>query len=583
MLGKLSLLFEHYTTAQTRLNAHLATIRQHFKSVRTREEALADLKARKRSLGSKIESVEKKLAKMGPENKELMKTTTQLKELRGEMESIRVELMQEEAAIGDFKRRTAKEAMGIKCGGLLEFAEKITVVAEIGKLLIEEIPLQQTKPGMPRDEYEGYPKTDQLMQEATRCIADVGFAPAGAGGTPGIGGANRSDYNGGVGQYHPGDDSIDAYNTQLDTPYDTTHTSGGFGGGAEEDEGAVPTPIYATHSSLNKRDNTLDHDHDDPSAAATETPHQSTAADLPEDSAAEEWRQSKQVPVPATTNGDGYETYHTRTESSSHHPIADRFASPKTSSVVPPPQLSDMQASTSPDERQVGGSAPLRLVGAQGSQESLQEAYQNEPSRYAGALPPRLRTPPPVIDSPTTTAPPAALNQDDQSYFHSIGSTRAAQEAARRSYSPAPPSMASHSIASLGQQTPNSGYETAPEGRKMTAAAFRKGFARTPSAQHMSTTNSHSSAAQDYYGGGGGYNGAGIDRPNTPGGSSADHGAATAPLAIRKRMSLVAGQENLGPSYVDESPAAPPYQYDANNNRQQQQHPYPSAAYGGYE
>lgn len=43
------------------------------------------------------------------------------------MEDLRVEVQTEEAAIGDFKRRTAKEAMGIKCGGLLEFAEKMTV------------------------------------------------------------------------------------------------------------------------------------------------------------------------------------------------------------------------------------------------------------------------------------------------------------------------------------------------------------------------------------------------------------------------------------------------------------------------
>lgn len=120
-------MLEHYTTAQVRFNAHLSTIRQYFKSIRTREESLADMKSRKRSLGSKIEGVEKKLAKMGPENKELMKTTALLKELRAEMEDLRVEVQTEEAAIGDFKRRTAKEAMGIKCGGLLEFAEKMKV------------------------------------------------------------------------------------------------------------------------------------------------------------------------------------------------------------------------------------------------------------------------------------------------------------------------------------------------------------------------------------------------------------------------------------------------------------------------
>ncbi len=173
--GKVSLLYDHYAASQNRLNSHLNTVRLHFKSIRTREESLADLKSRKRSLGSDIEKVERKLAKMGPENKELMKVTAQLKEMRGEMEGLHIEVMNEEAAIGDFKRRTTKEALGIKSGALLEMAEKLTIVAEISKLMLEEIPLQPTQPGMPRAEYYGFAKTESLLQEATRSIADVGF------------------------------------------------------------------------------------------------------------------------------------------------------------------------------------------------------------------------------------------------------------------------------------------------------------------------------------------------------------------------------------------------------------------------
>ncbi len=173
--GKVSLLFDHYAASQNRLNSHLGTVRLHFKSIRTREEALSNLKSRKRSLGSDIEKVEKKLAKMGPENKELMKVTAQLKEMRGEMEGLHIEVMNEEAAIGDFKRRTVREALGIKSGALLEMAEKLTIVAEISKLMLDEIPLQPTRPGMPRAEYYGFAKTESLLQEATRSIADVGF------------------------------------------------------------------------------------------------------------------------------------------------------------------------------------------------------------------------------------------------------------------------------------------------------------------------------------------------------------------------------------------------------------------------
>jgi hypothetical protein len=178
VVGKVSLLYDHYTASQNRLNSHLTTVRLHFKSIRTREEALSDLKARKRSLGSDIEKVEKKLAKMGPENKDLMRTTASLKEMRTEMEGMHVEVMNEEAAIGDFKRRTIRESLGIKSGALLEMAEKLTIIAEISKLMLDEIPLHPTQPGMPRAEYYGFAKTESLLQEATRCIADVGFNPS---------------------------------------------------------------------------------------------------------------------------------------------------------------------------------------------------------------------------------------------------------------------------------------------------------------------------------------------------------------------------------------------------------------------
>lgn len=45
--------------------------------------------------------------------------------------------------------------------------------------MIEEIPLEATEPGMPRAAYGGAAKTDQLLSEATRCLADVGFSPTG--------------------------------------------------------------------------------------------------------------------------------------------------------------------------------------------------------------------------------------------------------------------------------------------------------------------------------------------------------------------------------------------------------------------
>lgn len=519
VLGKLSLLFDSYATSQTRLNAHLSTIRQHFKSVRTREEALADMRARKRSLGSKIEGVEKKLAKMGPENKELMKTTAQLKELRGEMESLRVEVQSEEAAIGDYKRRTVKEAMGIKCGGLLELAEKLTIIAEVGKMIIEEIPLEETHPGMPRTDYVGAMRTDQLLQEATRGLADVGFTPSGS-----SAGMQRHDYGHQMRPSEIDDSNGDFYNSVTGNGMDDTGEISRAGWQEQEheqdpaqesyDEGNMnhypedrqTTPIYAQHSS------TLNHPTNDPA--------------MSQDSATDQWRQSNMehqsfsAPQPISKPS--------RTSAASGTPIADQFAS------------------RSPDNVQVGASN-LRIVGGNDSNDSLDRAgsanavppsissaamYTSSNGGQHNAYGPGMSTPP---TSQQQFATPAEDPTNDDNYFQSVGSTRAAQQSVRRPMSPAG-GVSGMPTPSIGSHIPSSPYEPPTEGRKMTAAAFRKGFGRGPSSQYAGGSTTSLGLAQ-------------------PVGDTSD---TTAPLAIRKRFSAVPGQ--LVEGYPGEDhPPAPPY------------------------
>lgn len=555
VLGKLSLLFDHYATSQNRFNAHLSTIRQHFKSIRSREESLAELRARKRSLGTKIEGVERKLHKMSPENKELMKTTSQLKELRLEMENLRTELSAEQAAIGDYKRRTTKEAMSIKCAGLLEFAEKMSVVAEVGKLIIEEIPLQQTQPGLPRAEYHGSARTNELLQEATRSIADVGFAPAGPSGglhrpdlsyshqtDDGQYGLDYGDSTRGTGEGHNRYDSSGAWDQSLaDDPYAHDRGELEIDGGTDNN----PTPIYATHSS------SLNRVREQSGGPSAERPQSDIQAGEIHDAATDEWKKTSAE------------------HSARGHPIADQFQS------------------RSPEEQQVGGKG-LRMLGNV-SNDSLDDAAAPAlPHAVASAAEshvPRLPTPPPqdaslgydvpsgaeghaqnhggpAISTPNAIAAAAPgtpnATQDDEFYFQSVGSTRAAQQAVRRPMSPANTGRQfSSSLAA-----PGGGHEGSGEGRKMTAAAFRKGFARAPSSQHQHFGASTTSL------------GAGIARPGSAAPSAPDgsftsgsghpengdiSGAATAPLAIRKRHSGVSGQL-YDQGHFHDAPAPP---YDA--------------------
>lgn len=102
-------------------------MRDHLKSIRTREENLDELKRRRKNVGAKAETAERKLSKMSPEHKNLPMQTDTLNSLRAEIRSLDSEIMSEEAALGDFKRITTRAWMGLKFGGLVECAEKGTV------------------------------------------------------------------------------------------------------------------------------------------------------------------------------------------------------------------------------------------------------------------------------------------------------------------------------------------------------------------------------------------------------------------------------------------------------------------------
>ncbi|WFC93791.1 hypothetical protein MBRA1_000414 [Malassezia brasiliensis] len=177
VLPKVALLYEHFSKAELRFNYFVSTMRLHLKSIRSREEAYAELKSRKRTLASKIESVERKLAKMGPENKELARVTSSLREMRSDMEVLRHEMEHEEAALGDFKRRTIVEALNLKSGGMMELGEKCIVIAETCRLLGEELPMVATVPGKGRQPYRNEARTDRLLQEAIRQLDSIHFQP----------------------------------------------------------------------------------------------------------------------------------------------------------------------------------------------------------------------------------------------------------------------------------------------------------------------------------------------------------------------------------------------------------------------
>ena len=99
------------------------------KAVRSREEALDEMKRRRKSIFNDAEAAERKLSKMNPDNKNLQQQTDLLNRLRDEIRAMDTDIMTEEARLGDFKRTSTRNWMGLKFGGLLECCEKGAVRA----------------------------------------------------------------------------------------------------------------------------------------------------------------------------------------------------------------------------------------------------------------------------------------------------------------------------------------------------------------------------------------------------------------------------------------------------------------------
>ncbi|TFY52727.1 hypothetical protein EVJ58_g9852, partial [Rhodofomes roseus] len=168
-------LYLHFSDALQAFANHQVNVREQMKSVRTREERLDALRRRRKSLAADADSAEKKLSKMGPDNKNLQTQMDHLNKLREEIRIMDTDIMAEEASLGDYKRSTSKAWMGYKFGGLVECCEKGIIIGEHGKLVIAEIPLDRTEPGLPRAYYNGHSNTEDNVTDARRALSAVGL------------------------------------------------------------------------------------------------------------------------------------------------------------------------------------------------------------------------------------------------------------------------------------------------------------------------------------------------------------------------------------------------------------------------
>ena len=138
---------------------------------------------RRKSLVSKADSADKKLGKMGPENKNIREQTFLLSSIREQISTLSVEITNEEASLGDWKRTMAREWMGVLFGGLFECSEKGAIVAMFGRTVVGYVSTEETQPGHPRAYYSGHSQVASLVVEAERELRDISFVSKVGGGT----------------------------------------------------------------------------------------------------------------------------------------------------------------------------------------------------------------------------------------------------------------------------------------------------------------------------------------------------------------------------------------------------------------
>lgn len=174
-----------------------------FKEIRSKEENLSALKKSRDSLAGRIDAQERKVSKMKEETKDLPTQRQRLRDMQQEMIGLENSVLTEETRcappplkdalacsslrvlthtlsrrLSDFKRTATREALSLKLGAMLELAEKTVIVAELGKLIVDMLPVDETEPGQPRPYYEGHQRTEELLGEAQRCLQDVVFNPS---------------------------------------------------------------------------------------------------------------------------------------------------------------------------------------------------------------------------------------------------------------------------------------------------------------------------------------------------------------------------------------------------------------------
>ena len=138
------------------------------KAVRTQEENLDRLRSRRKSVGSKADSAERKLNKMDSSHKDVAAQSGLLEQLRDTIRELDSEIMTTEANLGDLKRSATKAWMTIKFGGLEECCRKGIVRFGSHVCCLRLIHMPRSSPNQASVSWPNFLKNRQLQASPVR-------------------------------------------------------------------------------------------------------------------------------------------------------------------------------------------------------------------------------------------------------------------------------------------------------------------------------------------------------------------------------------------------------------------------------
>jgi hypothetical protein len=87
-----------------------------------------------------------------------------------EVSSLEQECRAQEQDLADYKRFALREAFYVRFNTLTEYAEKLAMIAGFGKYLVDQISIEPTPYGQPRQPYTGREQTNNIVEDAIAAI-----------------------------------------------------------------------------------------------------------------------------------------------------------------------------------------------------------------------------------------------------------------------------------------------------------------------------------------------------------------------------------------------------------------------------